>query len=48
VVGVAHFTKQLQLMLEYNYFIDNVHLPTTPVPYKKGDVFSGVFQVRFP
>jgi hypothetical protein len=47
-VGVAHFTRQLQLMLEYDYFVDNVHLPGTPVPYKKGDVFSGVFQVRFP
>jgi len=47
-VGVAHFTKQLQLMLEYDYFVDNVHLPGTPIPYKKGDVFSGVFQVRFP
>jgi Phosphate-selective porin O and P len=50
VVGVAHFTKQLQLMLEYNHFTDNVHstAPGTPVPYKQGDVFSGVFQVRFP
>ena len=47
-VGVAHFTRQLQLMLEYDYFVDNVHLPNTPVPYKKGDVFSGVFQVRIP
>jgi hypothetical protein len=47
-VGVAHFTKQLQLMLEYNYFVDNVHTPGAPIPYKKGDVFSGVFQVRFP
>ncbi len=47
-VGVAHFTKQLQLMLEYDYFVDNVHLPGSPIPYKKGDVFSGVFQVRFP
>jgi hypothetical protein len=47
-VGVAHFTKQLQLMLEYNYFVDNVHAPGSAIPYKKGDVFSGVFQVRFP
>ncbi|HEY3819596.1 MAG TPA: hypothetical protein VGL81_20650 [Polyangiaceae bacterium] len=47
-VGVAHFTKQLQLMLEYDYFIDNVHVPGTPIPYKKGDIFSGVFQARFP
>ena len=50
VVGVVHFTKQLQLMLEYNHFTDNVHstAPGTPVPYKQGDVFSGVFQVRYP
>jgi Phosphate-selective porin O and P len=50
VVGVAHFTKQLQLMLEYNHFTDDVHstAPGTPIPYKQGDVFSGVFQVRYP
>ena len=50
VVGVAHFTKQLQLMLEYNHFTDNVHstAPGTPIPYKNGDMFSGVFQVRYP
>jgi hypothetical protein len=47
-VGVAHFTKQLQLMLEYNYFVDNVHAPGSASPYKKGDVFSSVLQVRFP
>jgi hypothetical protein len=48
VVGVAHFTKQLQLMLEYNYFVDNVHPIGSSPSDKKGDVFSGVFQVRFP
>ncbi|MGD0530551.1 MAG: hypothetical protein ABSE49_35785, partial [Polyangiaceae bacterium] len=47
-VGVAHFTKQLQLMLEYDYYVDNVHVPGNPIPYAKGNVFSGVFQVRFP
>ena len=50
VVGVAHFTKQLQMMLEYNHYTDNVHSTAagTPIPYKQGDVFSGVFQVRYP
>ena len=47
-VGVAHFTRQLQLMLEYNHFTDNVHLPGDPIPYRQGNMFSGVFQVRFP
>jgi hypothetical protein len=47
-VGVTHFTKQLQLMLEYDYFVDNVHVPGAAIPYKKGDLFSGVFQARFP
>ena len=48
VVGVAHFTEALQLMLEYDYYIDNVHAPGAAIPYKKGDLFSGVLQVRFP
>lgn len=49
VVGVAHFTRQLQLMLEYNHFIDNVRASsTTPEPNKLGDVLSTVFQVRYP
>ena len=49
-VGVANFTKQLQLRLEYNHYTDNVHA-TTPgaaIPYAQGNLFSGVFQVRFP
>ena len=49
VVGVAHFTRQLQLMLEYNHFIDNVRASSTaPEPNKLGDVLSTVFQVRYP
>jgi hypothetical protein len=47
-VGVAHFTKQLQLMLEYDHYTDNVHKPGDPIPYKQGNMFSGVFQVRYP
>jgi hypothetical protein len=47
-VGVGHFTKQLQLMLEYDHFTDNVHVPGQPIPYKQGNMFSGVFQVRYP
>lgn len=49
VVGVVHFTKQLQLMIEYNKFVDNVRASnTTAYPDKEGDVLSGVFQVRYP
>jgi hypothetical protein len=48
VVGVAHFTKQLQLMVEYDHFIDNVHLPGLQPAGKHGDVLSTVFQVRYP
>ncbi|HTQ47186.1 MAG TPA: hypothetical protein VMI75_30735, partial [Polyangiaceae bacterium] len=49
VVGVAHFTRQLQLMLEYNHFIDNVRASSSaPEPNKLGDVLSTVFQVRYP
>jgi hypothetical protein len=49
VVGVVHFTKQLQLMVEYNKFIDNVRASnTTAYPDKEGDMLSGVLQVRYP
>jgi hypothetical protein len=48
VVGVGHFTKQLQLMVEYDHFIDNVHLPGTTPAGKHGDVLSTVLQVRYP
>jgi hypothetical protein len=49
VVGVVHFTKQLQLMVEYNKFVDQVRASnSTPYPDKEGDLLSGVFQVRYP
>ena len=48
VVGVVHFTKALQWMNEYNHFTDNVHAPGAPIPYKQGNMFSTVLQVRFP
>jgi hypothetical protein len=49
VVGVAHFTRQLQLMVEYNKFVDNVRASNaTPYPDKEGDVLSTVLQVRYP
>jgi hypothetical protein len=49
VVGVVHFTKQLQLMVEYNKFVDQVRASNgTPYPDKEGDMLSGVFQVRYP
>lgn len=48
VVGVAHFTRQLQLMVEYDHVIDNVRPSGSPEPNKLGDVLSTVFQVRYP
>jgi hypothetical protein len=53
VVGVAHFTKQLQLMLEYDHYTDTVHQAPTngvffAIPYRQGNFFSGVLQVRYP
>jgi hypothetical protein len=48
VVGVAHFTKPLQLMVEYGHFIDNVHAPGAQPAGKHGDVLSTVLQVRYP
>jgi hypothetical protein len=48
VVGVAHFTKPLQLMVEYDHFIDNVHAPGSQPAGKHGDVLSTVLQVRYP
>jgi hypothetical protein len=50
-VGVIHFTRQLQLMIEYNKFVDQVRDPAkspNTYPDKEGDVLSGVFQVRYP
>jgi hypothetical protein len=49
VVGVAHFNRYLQFMLEYNKFVDQVRASTaTPYPDKEGDMLSGVLQVRYP
>ena len=47
-VGVVHFTKQLQLMIEGNYFVDDVHAAGAPPAAKQGEVLSTVFQVRYP
>src|SRR3984957_12613808 len=50
VVGVVHFTRQLQLMVEYNKFVDQIRPTTMPNTYpdKEGDLLSAVFQVRYP
>ena len=48
VVGVAHFGKPLQLMVEYDHFIDNAHAPGAAPAGKHGDVVSTVLQVRYP
>gem|GEM_PF-1162890 len=48
VAGVAHLTKGLQLELEYDHIIDNVHAPGTPAADKHGDMLSTVLQARFP
>ena len=49
VVGVVHFTRQLQLMVEYNKFVDQVRASNTAAyPDKEGDMLSGVLQVRYP
>jgi len=45
-VGVVHFTKGLQLMLEFDHAIDNVHRPGASAPSKHIETFSSVFQVR--
>jgi hypothetical protein len=47
-VGVAHFTKQLQLMAEYDHYTDTVHAPGAAIPYRQGNMFSSVLQVRYP
>jgi hypothetical protein len=48
LVGVVHFTKQLQLMIEGNYFVDDVHAAGASPAGKQGEVLSTVFQVRYP
>ncbi|MEO6572399.1 MAG: porin, partial [Polyangiaceae bacterium] len=46
-VGAIHFTKGLQWMFEFDYAIDNVHVPNTPPPSKTITTFSNVLQARF-
>jgi len=46
-VGAVHFTKGLQLMLEYDHAIDNVHKPGSNAPSKQIETFSTVLQARF-
>jgi hypothetical protein len=47
VVGVAHFTPWLQMMLEYDHAIDHVHPTGAPAPDRQIDVGSAVLQARF-
>ncbi|WP_394835320.1 OprO/OprP family phosphate-selective porin [Pendulispora rubella] len=47
LLAVGHFTKALQLMLEYDFAIDNVHRPGTEAPSKHIHTFSSVLQARF-
>ncbi len=46
-VAVVHFTKGLQWMFEFDYAIDNVHVPNAPPPSKYITTFSNVLQARF-
>jgi hypothetical protein len=46
-VGVVHFTKGLQYMLEYDHATDNVHVPGAPLPSRHYDTVSNVLQARF-
>ncbi len=47
VVGVVHFTRALQWMLEYDHAIDQAHVPGAPIPTKLIDTLSNVLQARF-
>jgi hypothetical protein len=46
VVGVVHFTKGLQYMLEYDHATDNVHPAGATPPSRHIDTIANVFQVR--
>lgn len=46
-VGVVHFTRALQWMLEFDHAVDNVHLPGAQAPSKHIETLSNVLQVRF-
>jgi hypothetical protein len=47
VVGVVHFNRWLQAMLELDHAIDHVHAAGKPVPDRQIETGSGVLQVRF-
>jgi hypothetical protein len=47
-VGVAHFTRQLQLMIELDHFVDDVHLPGAQPADRHGAALSTVLQARYP
>jgi hypothetical protein len=47
VVGVAHFTPWLQIMLEYDHAIDHVHPTGNVYADKQIEMGSGVLQARF-
>jgi hypothetical protein len=46
-VGVVHFTRWLQWMIEFDHAIDNVHTPGLGAPSKQIETFSNVLQARF-
>jgi hypothetical protein len=46
-VGVVHFTRWLQYMLEYDHSVDNVRPIGAAAPGKLIDVLSNVLQARF-
>ena len=46
-VGVVHFTKGLELRVEYSHATDNVHKAFANAPSKHIDTLSNVLQARF-
>jgi hypothetical protein len=46
-VGVAHFNKALQLMLEFDHAMDHIHPHGTPSPQREIEMGSAVLQARF-
>jgi hypothetical protein len=46
-VGVVHFTRFLQTMLEYDVAFDHVHPAAAPTARNVTDTLSAVFQARF-
>jgi len=47
LVAVIHFTKGLQLMIEGDHAIDNVHKPGSPAPSKQIETLQSTLQARF-